>query len=67
MIKAGIDGASGYMGGEALRVLSEHRKVEVAWATSRSGHPLSHFHRNFYLMFGLDETIGLERFGLHPY
>ncbi|HDY69439.1 MAG TPA: hypothetical protein ENH54_00705 [Actinobacteria bacterium] len=31
----GIVGASGYMGGEALRVLLEHPQVELAWATSR--------------------------------
>lgn len=48
MIKAGILGASGYMGGEALRILREHPQVEVAWATSRSGQPLEYFHRNFY-------------------
>ncbi|MCB9077552.1 MAG: N-acetyl-gamma-glutamyl-phosphate reductase [Anaerolineaceae bacterium] len=48
MIKVGILGASGYMGGEALRVLNEHPQVEVAWATSRTGQPLDYFHRNFY-------------------
>jgi N-acetyl-gamma-glutamyl-phosphate reductase common form len=48
MIEVGIYGASGYMGGEALRVLSEHPQVRVVWATSRSDRPLEHFHRNFY-------------------
>ncbi|MCB0222505.1 MAG: N-acetyl-gamma-glutamyl-phosphate reductase, partial [Anaerolineae bacterium] len=48
MIKVGILGASGYMGGEALRVLNEHPQVEVVWATSRTGQPLDYFHRNFY-------------------
>lgn len=48
MIRIGIYGASGYMGGEALRVLLEHPEVEVAWATSRSGKPAEHFHRNLY-------------------
>ena len=48
MIKVGIYGASGYMGGEALRVLSEHPKVKVVWATSRSGKPIEYFHRNLY-------------------
>jgi N-acetyl-gamma-glutamyl-phosphate reductase len=48
MIRVGIYGASGYMGGEALRVLLEHPQVEVAWATSRSGRPAEHFHRNLY-------------------
>ena len=37
MIKVGIYGASGYMGGEAMRVLLEHPEEEIAWATSRSG------------------------------
>ena len=48
MIEVGIYGASGYMGGEALRVLSEHPDVRVAWATSRSGKPVESFHRNLY-------------------
>ncbi len=43
----GIFGASGYMGGEALRVLAEHPGVKIAWATSRSQKPLSEIHRNF--------------------
>jgi len=46
MISVGIYGASGYMGGEALRVLAEHPEVEIIWATSRSGQPLEFFHRN---------------------
>ena len=45
-LRAGILGASGYMGGEALRVLLEHPDVEVAWATSRSRAPIEHFHPN---------------------
>ncbi len=48
MIEVGVYGASGYMGGEALRILSEHPNVKVAWATSRSNKPLEYFHRNFY-------------------
>jgi N-acetyl-gamma-glutamyl-phosphate reductase len=46
MVSAGIMGASGYMGGEALRVLLEHPEVEVAWATSRSEAPIEHHHPN---------------------
>ena len=46
MIKAGIYGASGYMGGEALRVLLEHPEVEIAWITSRGEKELEYFHRN---------------------
>ncbi|MGE5395993.1 MAG: N-acetyl-gamma-glutamyl-phosphate reductase [Chitinophagales bacterium] len=48
MIKVGILGASGYMGGEVLRVLLEHPETEVVWATSRSQNPAEYFHRNFY-------------------
>ncbi len=45
-LRAGVLGASGYMGGEALRVLLEHPAVEIAWATSRSAAPIEHFHPN---------------------
>ena len=48
MIRVGVYGASGYMGGEALRILREHPEVEVEWATSRSGKPAEDFHRNLY-------------------
>ena len=48
MIEVGIYGASGYMGGEALRILKEHPEVKIAWATSRSGKPAEYFHRNLY-------------------
>jgi N-acetyl-gamma-glutamyl-phosphate reductase common form len=48
MIEVGIYGASGYMGGEAVRILSEHPQVKVVWATSRSAEPVESFHRNFY-------------------
>ncbi|MCJ7773621.1 MAG: hypothetical protein MUP22_10880, partial [Desulfobacterales bacterium] len=48
MIKAGIVGATGYMGGEALRVLMEHPGVEVVWATSRTGNEIADFHPNLY-------------------
>ena len=48
MIKAGIVGATGYMGGEALRVLLEHPGAEVVWATSRTGNEIADFHPNLY-------------------
>lgn len=48
MIKVGIYGASGYMGGEALRILMEHPKVKVEWATSRNPKPIEYSHRNLY-------------------
>jgi N-acetyl-gamma-glutamyl-phosphate reductase len=44
--KVGILGASGYMGGEALRVLLEHPGVDVAWATSRTPGPAERYHPN---------------------
>ncbi len=48
MLKVGIVGVTGYMGGEALRVLLEHPQVEVAWATSRSGGRIEDYHPNLY-------------------
>ena len=36
MIKAGIIGATGYAGGELVRLLTAHREVEVKWYGSRS-------------------------------
>lgn len=50
MIKAGIYGASGYMGGEVIRVLLEHPQVEIAWITSRGEKPVEYFHKNFFGM-----------------
>lgn len=48
MISAGIVGASGYMGGEVLRILMDHPGVELAWATSRSAGRIEQYHPNFY-------------------
>ncbi len=48
MIHAGILGGSGYMGGEALRVLVDHPSVEVSWATSRQPGPIEERHPNLY-------------------
>ena len=36
MIKAGIIGATGYAGGELVRILMGHKDVEVKWYGSRS-------------------------------
>jgi N-acetyl-gamma-glutamyl-phosphate reductase common form len=57
MLSAGILGASGYMGGEALRVLLDHPGVEIAWLTSRSGERIDEIHPNLY-------GLGLET--IHP-
>ena len=36
MIKAGIIGSTGYAGAEIVRLLMQHREVEIAWYGSRS-------------------------------
>jgi len=48
MIKAGIIGASGYTGGELLRLLVNHPNVMIELATSRSleGKPVTSVHRH---------------------
>ena len=46
MITAGVLGASGYMGGEALRVLLQHPQVQLAWATSRRDEKVADVHPN---------------------
>ena len=51
MIRAGIMGATGYMGGEALRILLDHPEVEIAWLTSRTDERIDEHHPNLY---GLD-------------
>ena len=48
MIRAGVLGATGYMGGEVIRVLLNHPKVELAWATSRTQGSIEEYHPNFY-------------------
>jgi len=48
MIRAGIYGATGYMGGEVLRILMDHPGVEIAWATSRSDSQVADYHPNLY-------------------
>jgi N-acetyl-gamma-glutamylphosphate reductase len=35
MVSVGIVGGSGYMGGEALRILLRHPHTEVAWVLLR--------------------------------
>ena len=37
MIKAGIIGATGYAGGELVRILMGHKDVEVKWYHSSCG------------------------------
>ncbi len=57
MIRVGIMSATGYMGGEVLRVLLDHPEVEIAWLTGRSGGQLADYHPN---LFGLDLPL------IHP-
>jgi N-acetyl-gamma-glutamyl-phosphate reductase len=42
--RVGILGASGYMGGEAMRVVLQHPELDLAWATSRQPRPAHHCH-----------------------
>jgi N-acetyl-gamma-glutamyl-phosphate reductase common form len=57
MLNVGIMGATGYMGGEALRVLLDHPQAEIAWLTSRSPGAIEDHHPNLY-------GLGLEL--IHP-
>jgi N-acetyl-gamma-glutamyl-phosphate reductase common form len=54
MKTVGIFGGTGYMGGEALRILLEHPAFEVAWVTSRSESSISSVHRN---LLGADVPV----------
>ena len=48
MIKVGVFGGTGYMGGEILRIILEHPQAELAWATSRSGNNIAFSQPNLY-------------------
>ncbi len=48
MIRVGVIGASGYMGGEVVRVLLNHPGVELAWVTSRTPGPIENYHPDLY-------------------
>jgi N-acetyl-gamma-glutamyl-phosphate reductase common form len=48
MIRVGIFGGTGYMGGEVLRILLEHPQAKVVWVTSRSGGNIAFYHPNLY-------------------
>jgi len=48
MINVGIFGATGYMGGEALRILLEHPQVKISWITSRNPAKIADYHPNLY-------------------
>jgi len=57
MIRVGVLGASGYMGGEVIRVLLTHPDAKLVWATSRKPGNIADFHPNLY---GLDVNL------IHP-
>ena len=46
-LTVGIYGGSGYMGGEVLRLILEHPRVKLSWATSRESKQASWTHPNF--------------------
>lgn len=50
MIKAGIIGATGYAGAELVRILMNHKEVEIAWFGSRSyvGQEYGDIYQNFF-------------------
>ncbi len=60
MIKAGIIGATGYAGGELVRLLYGHKEVEIAWLYSRSyeGQTYSDIYKNMYKMTDLPCLAG---------
>ncbi len=62
-MQVGIVGASGYTGGELLRLLNQHDKVEIALATSRSfnGKKVSAIHPNLRKIVDIEfENPGIE-------
>jgi N-acetyl-gamma-glutamyl-phosphate reductase len=64
MVKVGIVGASGYTGGELLRILAQHSEVEIACVTSRAhaGKPVHKVHPNLRGVLDLSfEDIPYER------
>jgi len=49
MINVGIYGATGYMGGELIRICLEHPQINIKWATSRDvTEGLHSYHPNLY-------------------
>jgi len=60
MIKAGIMGATGYTGGELMRILLNHPQVTITKAASRSnvGNSVSNVHKFLYQALDLVECEG---------
>lgn len=60
-VRVGIVGGSGYSGGELIRLLLRHPRVELAWITSRGDKRLQQVHRNLLgtnLEFVREEDAG---------
>ena len=55
MIKAGIIGATGYAGGELVRILLAHKDVEIKWYGSRSyiDKKYSSVYQNMFQLVGM--------------
>ncbi len=69
MVRVSIVGGSGYNGGELLRILASHSKVEVTYVTSKEyvGKPVTFVHpnlRGFYSLkfseYNMDKLINLS-------
>ena len=56
MIKAGIIGATGYAGGELVRLLANHREAEIVWYGSRS-YIDKKYHEVYQNMFRIVEDV----------
>ena len=57
MIKAGIIGATGYAGGELVRILTGHKGVEIKWYGSRS-YIDQKYYQVYQNMFRIVEACG---------
>ena len=60
MVKAGIIGATGYAGGELVRLLYSHKDVELVWLYSKSyeGQSYSGIYKNMKELVDSDLTAG---------
>ncbi|MFP3217238.1 MAG: N-acetyl-gamma-glutamyl-phosphate reductase [Acidianus sp.] len=66
MVKVAVIGGSGYTGGELLRILSMHSKVEITLVTSReyAGKPISLVHPNLKGILNMNfSQISLDKIG----
>ena len=59
MIKAGIIGATGYAGGELVRILMGHKEVEIKWYGSRS-YIDKKYYEVYQNMFQIVEDVCLD-------